>query len=182
MKWNSALVLTLFLLSLGTVSATNVQKNCTDSYAWENITWYFNGTEYSFNSKPIYCKYGCADNGLECAEPMEYNTSVLTIGVILALVAFIFAYLAKNITWGGEKFSWPLQVLFLFVCIFFILINVGLMAGFSTFTQNQVRSILNVTYMGITFILWLTLGFFMILLIIKSVEYMLKSGERNAEK
>jgi hypothetical protein len=159
-------------------SATSNSRNCTGSYAWENMTWVFNGTAYVFNSVPVYCAFGCAASGLECAEPVGMDSgSLMAIGVVIGIVAFLFAYIAKNMQWGGPKYSWPLQVMFLFGSLLFIVIDVGLLAGYPLFTINNTGPVLITGYMLTVFFVIVAAFFLFILLIIKGTESMMSPGK-----
>ena len=179
-------IVLFFLMILPTSQATMTSRNCTAGYAWTNMTLYINDgnvTNMVVNSVPVKCQYGCAPDGLDCAEPVQNDSGVmLTIGIILGVVSFLFIYLAKNLEFGGKKYSWPLTYLFVFAALLFIVINVGLLAGYNTLTQTTITTILEMGYMASIFILMVLLGAFMLLLIIKASEWLQgKKGDDDAK-
>jgi len=179
MRYIIPTIIMIFLLFAIPVSSSDWNRACVGSTLEKNMTIYFNNTAYIFNTT-INCPYGCADNGLECAEPATSDSGMmLTICIVLGIIAALFAYIGKSITWGGESYSWMLQVLFMFGALLFILLDIGIIAGFSTFTQNNIRSILNVAYLTVIYIILLVLLAFMVLLVIKAVEYMISRGGKN---
>lgn len=140
-----------------------------------------NVSNIAVDSVPVYCKYGCAPDGLDCAEPAQNDSGMLfTICSIIGIVAFFLIYISRGIKWGGDKYAWPVQNLFFFVGLLFAVLDVALITGFNTFTQTSLSTVLAIAYMSIIAVLLLSLGAFFILLVIKGREWL--TGEEVTDE
>ena len=176
------LILSLFIL-LPSVSATTTLKTCSGGYAWENTTYIIDDTTETINSKPVLCPFGCANNGLECAEPAENDSGMMMVAaMIISAVAFLFVYISNTIEWGGDKYNWPLKVMFLMGALLFVLLDVGLISGYGSFNQNSMASLGVVSYTVVIFMLLVTLLAFLVFLLIFTVESALSYARGRNEK
>lgn len=133
-----------------------------------NNTVYWNATEP--------CEGGCLDGKCQVMD----STRLFYVGVVLVLMAFFFFYLSKDFNMGGEKYSWPLQYLFLFSALLIMLVVAGILSGNNIFGLTSTSSILDIVYMLIIFVFWVVVGAFMVYLIILGYEWM--TGKKDKKK
>jgi hypothetical protein len=129
-----------YLVSIGGVNAlSNSYVNCTDGFLIKNITKEISGTEVTFIENET-CPYGCSDSGIECNELASANPNFVLFPIAILIVAGIFAFL--SVRTNKEWF----QFLFLGLTMIFLILSMGLFAGYTTLTIVQTKTLLTYGY------------------------------------
>ena len=130
----------LAVLLVPTVQAFN--QTCTNDVLTKELSITANG-ETTLITMDEDCPYGCADPDPDTGLSTECNQQApsdffFAVAIAFSMIAFMFAYLSV-------KFSedhWALQILFIMTAIGFVIIDVFVIAGYSTLTGNNINDIL----------------------------------------
>lgn len=139
-----ALLALIMLVSLPGVNALTMNTVCNSStglyteliYNYSSVVW----------NNTFSCPNGCAKNGLECDLPATPDI-FLPIGIALAIISFVFVYLAYKI----DEEHWPLQFLFIVFAILYIGYDGFVLSQFSQLTLNGLSDVM---LLGMNLMIW----------------------------
>lgn len=143
-------------------AAEESQQYCINSSHrfWEESI-YLNSTLYEFN-KTQNCSYGCY-NGLCLPAPTESHEMSIVIG--LMMVAFFFMYAGLKL---DKDTHGVLQVLFMFVGMMFVIINMSVMSELADYSSiPALEAGVDSGYSLSVYVFWFVLFYFILLFFYK---------------
>jgi hypothetical protein len=153
------------LATLNGVNAIDYNITCVNGNLIKNGTLDVNGQNYVFFQNTT-CPYGCASNGIECDELVRSDVNFVLYPISMLIISAIFGFLAVK---TEKKYF---QFLFLGLTMLFIIIGMGLFAGFLTMTASQMEGLLVIGYQASIFGTFFVLFILVILIIMQIFENM----------
>ncbi len=136
-----AVVLFVLFLAIPTASADFIEfdnTTCVDGRLIKNTTTYFNGVPAEIFQN-ITCEFGCSDSGVECNKLVREDPNFVLFPIAMLFVAAIFGFLVT-------KTEGSMQMIFLTMLIVFTLISMGIFAGYTFMTMNQMQGIMAIGF------------------------------------